>query len=83
MFWTVRHGLKDDQKMEELQMKVIDCLRDHCTYNAEAQRKPNFFSLILGKIAELRYFIDIIQVYILSLFWHLFLFFHYKMDKQI
>jgi hypothetical protein len=41
--------------MEELQMKIIDCLRDHCTYNSEAQRKPNFFSLILGKIAELRY----------------------------
>lgn len=52
--FTVRHGLKDVQKMEEVQMKIIDCLRDHCTYNCEAQRKPNFFSLILGKIAELR-----------------------------
>ncbi|XP_052814945.1 nuclear receptor subfamily 4 group A member 2-like isoform X2 [Mya arenaria] len=51
---TLRHGLKDVKKMEELQMKIIDCLRDHCTYNADAQRKPNFFSLILGKIAELR-----------------------------
>ncbi|XP_045177718.2 probable nuclear hormone receptor HR38 isoform X2 [Mercenaria mercenaria] len=51
---TLRHGLKDVKKMEELQMKIIDCLRDHCTYNSEAQRKPNFFSLILGKIAELR-----------------------------
>ncbi|XP_060597294.1 probable nuclear hormone receptor HR38 isoform X2 [Ruditapes philippinarum] len=51
---TLRHGLKDVRKMEELQMKIIDCLRDHCTYNSEAQRKPNFFSLILGKIAELR-----------------------------
>lgn len=51
---TLRHGLKDVKKMEELQMKIIDCLRDHCTYNSEAQRKPNFFSLILGKIADLR-----------------------------
>ena len=51
---SVRHGLKDVKKMEELQMKIIDCLRDHCTYNSEAQRKPNFFSLILGKIADLR-----------------------------
>ena len=40
--------------MEELQMKVIDCLRDHCTYNSEAQKKSNFFSRILGKTAELR-----------------------------
>ena len=52
--FTVRHGLKDAKKMEDLQMKVIDCLRDHCTYNSEAQKKPNFFSLILGKIAHLR-----------------------------
>ncbi|OWF51293.1 probable nuclear hormone receptor HR38 [Mizuhopecten yessoensis] len=51
---TLRHGLQDPQKMEELQMKIIDCLRDHCTYNSEAQRKPHFFSLILGKVAELR-----------------------------
>ena len=40
--------------MEELQMKIIDCLRDHCTYNSEAQKKPQFFSRILGTIPELR-----------------------------
>ena len=40
--------------MEDLQMKLVDCLRDHCTYNSEAQKKSNFFSVILGKIAELR-----------------------------
>ena len=51
---SVRHGLKEQSRMEELQMKVIDCLRDHCTYNSEAQRKSNFFSRILGKTAELR-----------------------------
>ncbi|XP_041374896.1 nuclear receptor subfamily 4 group A member 2-like [Gigantopelta aegis] len=51
---TLRHGLKEPQKMEDLQMKLIDCLRDHCTYNSEAQKKTNFFSIILGKIAELR-----------------------------
>ncbi|XP_035828305.1 nuclear receptor subfamily 4 group A member 2 [Aplysia californica] len=50
----VRHGLREPEKMEELQMKIIDCLRDHCTYNSEAQRKPHFFSRILSKIAELR-----------------------------
>jgi nuclear receptor subfamily 4 group A protein 2 len=52
--FSVRHGLKEQSKMEELQMKIIDCLRDHCTYNSEAQRKSNFFSRILGKTAELR-----------------------------
>lgn len=51
---TLRHGLKEQHKMEELQMKIIDCLRDHCTYNSEAQKKSNFFSRILGKTAELR-----------------------------
>ncbi|KAI8761413.1 nuclear receptor subfamily 4 group A member 2-like isoform X2 [Biomphalaria glabrata] len=51
---TLRHGLREPEKMEELQMKIIDCLRDHCTYNSEAQRKPHFFSRILSKIAELR-----------------------------
>ncbi|XP_059148107.1 nuclear receptor subfamily 4 group A member 2-like [Physella acuta] len=51
---TLRHGLREPERMEELQMKIIDCLRDHCTYNSEAQRKPHFFSRILSKIAELR-----------------------------
>lgn len=51
---TTRHGLKDQKKMEELQMKVIDCLRDHCTYNSEAQKKPHLFSYILSTEAELR-----------------------------
>lgn len=50
----MRHGLKEPKKMEDLQLKILDTLRDHCTYNSEAQRKPHFFSTILGKIAELR-----------------------------
>ncbi|XP_052831265.1 probable nuclear hormone receptor HR38 [Octopus bimaculoides] len=51
---TLRHGLREQKKMEDLQMKIIDTLRDHCIYNSEAQKKPHFFSRILGKIAELR-----------------------------
>ncbi|CAH1788403.1 unnamed protein product [Owenia fusiformis] len=51
---TQRHGLKEPKKMEELQMKLIDCLRDHCTYNSQAQKVSNFFSRILGKIPDLR-----------------------------
>lgn len=49
-----RHGLKEPKKMEDIQMKIIDALRDHCTYNCEAQKKTHFFSRILGKIPELR-----------------------------
>lgn len=51
---TTRHGVKDQKKMEDLQMKIIDCLRDHCTYNSEAQKKPHLFSYILSTEAELR-----------------------------
>lgn len=49
-----RHGLKDTKKVEQLQMKIISSLRDHVTYNAEAQKKPHYFSRILGKLPELR-----------------------------
>ena len=52
--FTERHGLKETRSMENVQMKIIDALRDHCTYNSEAQKKAQFFSRILGKIPELR-----------------------------
>ena len=35
-------------------MKMIAALKDHVTYNAEAQKKLNYFSRILGKIPDLR-----------------------------
>ena len=35
-------------------MKIVGALKDHVTYNAEAQKKVNYFSRILGKIPELR-----------------------------
>lgn len=49
-----RHGIREPKKVEQLQMKIIGSLRDHVTYNAEAQRKPHYFSHILGKLPELR-----------------------------
>lgn len=49
-----RHGLRDPQKVELLQMKIISSLRDHVTYNPEAQRKPHYFSRLLSKLPELR-----------------------------
>lgn len=51
---TERHGIREPKKVEQLQMKIIGSLRDHVTYNAEAQRKPHYFSHILGKLPELR-----------------------------
>lgn len=52
--FTERHGLRDPQKVELLQMKIISSLRDHVTYNPEAQRKPHYFSRLLSKLPELR-----------------------------
>lgn len=51
---TERHGLKDPKKVEAIQMKIISSLRDHVTYNSEAQKKPHYFSRLLGKLPELR-----------------------------
>ncbi|KAH8400449.1 hypothetical protein KR222_000010, partial [Zaprionus bogoriensis] len=51
---TERHGLREPKKVELLQMKIIGSLRDHVTYNAEAQKKQHYFSRLLGKLPELR-----------------------------
>ncbi|UYV68377.1 NR4A2 [Cordylochernes scorpioides] len=51
---TERLGLKEPQKVEQLQMKIIGSLRDHVTYNSEAQKKQHYFSRILAKLPELR-----------------------------
>ncbi|XP_076167589.1 hormone receptor-like in 38 isoform X2 [Ptiloglossa arizonensis] len=51
---TERYGLKEPHRMEQLQMKIISSLRDHVTYNAEAQRKAHYLSRLLGKLPELR-----------------------------
>ena len=49
-----RHGLSDTKAVENLQNKIINSLRDHVTYNADAQRKPHYFSRILDKLPQLR-----------------------------
>ncbi|XP_058820055.1 probable nuclear hormone receptor HR38 isoform X2 [Topomyia yanbarensis] len=51
---TERYGLREPKKVELLQMKIISSLRDHVTYNSEAQRKPHYFNRLLGKLPELR-----------------------------
>ncbi len=49
-----RHGLSDPKKVESLQSKVIGALKDHVTYNPEAQKKPQYFSRILDRLTALR-----------------------------
>lgn len=49
-----RYGLREPKRVEQLQMKIISSLRDHVTYNSEAQRKPHYFNRLLGKLPELR-----------------------------
>ncbi|XP_043288774.1 nuclear receptor subfamily 4 group A member 1 isoform X2 [Venturia canescens] len=51
---TERYGLKEPHRVELLQTKIISSLRDHVTYNAEAQRKTQYLSRLLGKLPELR-----------------------------
>lgn len=49
-----RPGLINPSRVDQLQMKIINSLRDHCTYNFEAQKKANYFSKILSILPELR-----------------------------
>ncbi|XP_022245982.1 probable nuclear hormone receptor HR38 isoform X2 [Limulus polyphemus] len=51
---TERHGLKDSQKVDLLQMKIVGALRKHVTYRSEFQKKTNYFSRILAKLPDLR-----------------------------
>ena len=44
----------EPKKVESLQTKIINSLRDHVTYNQDAQKKPQYFSRILDKLQVLR-----------------------------
>ncbi|XP_026329900.1 probable nuclear hormone receptor HR38 isoform X2 [Hyposmocoma kahamanoa] len=51
---TERHGLKEPHRVEQLQMKIIGCLRAHMPGgNASAGVAPHF-SRVLGALPELR-----------------------------
>ena len=54
VFVSDRHGLSDPKAVENLQNKIINSLRDHVTYNPDAQKKPHYFSRILDKLQVLR-----------------------------
>ncbi|XP_074597845.1 hormone receptor-like in 38 isoform X2 [Brevipalpus obovatus] len=51
---SVRHGLKDSAKVEQLQSKIIESLRDHATYNSQAQKNPHYFFQVLSRLPDLR-----------------------------
>ena len=49
-----RHGLLEPKNVDNLQTKILNSLRDHVTYNPDAQRKHQYFSRILDKLQVLR-----------------------------
>ncbi|XP_056391342.1 nuclear receptor subfamily 4 group A member 2 isoform X2 [Hyla sarda] len=51
---TERHGLKEPKRVEELQNKIVNCLKDHVTFNNGGLNRPNYLSKLLGKLPELR-----------------------------
>ncbi|KAE8626269.1 hypothetical protein XENTR_v10006572 [Xenopus tropicalis] len=51
---TDRHGLKEPKKVEELQSRIINCLKEHVPSSMNEQNRPNCLSKLLGKLPELR-----------------------------
>ena len=43
-----RSGLKAGIKIESAESKVVDSLRDHCTYDPEAQTMPQMYTRVLS-----------------------------------
>ena len=46
--------MQDKNKIEQLETKILNSLRDHTMYNSDAQKKPNYFSRILTRLSDLR-----------------------------
>ncbi|XP_006030799.1 nuclear receptor subfamily 4 group A member 1 [Alligator sinensis] len=51
---TDRHGLKEPKKVEELQNRIVGCLKDHVSSTAGEPARPSCLSKLLGKLPELR-----------------------------
>lgn len=47
-----RHGLAEAKRVDDLQNRVLDALRDHCTYSAAGQRL--LFARAIGLLPQLR-----------------------------
>ncbi|KAK1798759.1 hypothetical protein P4O66_007053 [Electrophorus voltai] len=51
---TERHGLKEPKKVEELQNKILNCLKDHVVCSSSGLNCQSRLSKLLGKLPELR-----------------------------
>ncbi|XP_030052715.1 nuclear receptor subfamily 4immunitygroup A member 1 [Microcaecilia unicolor] len=51
---TERHGLRESKKVEDLQNRIINCLKDHVSCSISEPSRPNCLSKLLGKLPELR-----------------------------
>ncbi|XP_056588635.1 nuclear receptor subfamily 4 group A member 1 isoform X2 [Triplophysa dalaica] len=51
---TDRHGLKEPRRIEDLQNRLVTCLRDHVSTSASEAARPNYLSRLLSKLPELR-----------------------------
>lgn len=54
IFISERHGLKEPKRVEDLQNKIVNCLKDQVTFNGGGLNRPNYLSKLLGKLPELR-----------------------------
>lgn len=54
IFLIERHGLKEPRKVEELQNRILTCLKDQVTFNGTSPHSQNHLSKLLGKLPELR-----------------------------
>ncbi|KAM6106355.1 nuclear receptor subfamily 4immunitygroup A member 1 [Pterocles gutturalis] len=51
---TDRHGLKEPKRVEELQNRIVSCLKDHVAAAGAEPPRPGCLSKLLGKLPELR-----------------------------
>ncbi|XP_029113888.1 nuclear receptor subfamily 4 group A member 2-like [Scleropages formosus] len=51
---TDRHGLREPKRVEEIQNKIVNCLKDQVTFNCGSLNRPGHLSKLLGKLPELR-----------------------------
>lgn len=51
-YFADRDGLVETKRVDDLQNRVLDALRDHCTYNAASQRL--LFARAIGLLPQLR-----------------------------
>ncbi|NXT22623.1 NR4A1 protein, partial [Syrrhaptes paradoxus] len=49
-----RHGLKEPKRVEELQNRIVSCLKDHVAAAGAEPPRPGCLSKLLGKLPELR-----------------------------